>query len=233
LGGGIFSIGRNSGNATLTVFGTTLAFNSASSSGGGFYLDGTSSGLSKLEVGDTILKAGPAGANISSASGTVVSDGYNLSSDGGSGLLTNVTDQINTDPQLGPLKDNGGPTPTMALKSGSPAIDKGKSFGLTTDQRGAPRPFDFAAVANATGGDASDIGAFELGSPTLNILQSGSNAVLSWPWFYGDFTLQSSTNVALSSAWLEAGGTPVVVGNQYHQTNSPITGIEFYRLRGN
>jgi hypothetical protein len=34
---------------------------------------------------------------------------------------------------------NGGPTPTMALLPGSPAIDQGWSFGLTTDQRGQPR----------------------------------------------------------------------------------------------
>ena len=51
---------------------------------------------------------------------------------------------------------------------GSPAIDKGTSNGLTghltTDQRGAgfPRTFDDPATPNATGGDGTDIGAFEL-----------------------------------------------------------------------
>ena len=39
------------------------------------------------------------------------------------------TDQISTDPMLGPLQDNGGPTFTHALLGGSPAIDKGKNFG--------------------------------------------------------------------------------------------------------
>jgi hypothetical protein len=51
---------------------------------------------------------------------------------------------------LGALQNNGGFTPTEALLSGSPAIDKGNPKGcqdqkgklLTTDQRNAPRPTD-------------------------------------------------------------------------------------------
>src|SRR5262249_11183309 len=62
------------------------------------------------------------------------------------------TDLVNTDPLLGPLADNGGPALTMALLPGSPAIDAGISInGVTTDQRGVPRPQ----------GIAPDIGAFE------------------------------------------------------------------------
>jgi len=50
---------------------------------------------------------------------------------------------------------------------GSPAIDQGKRDAVPalagdTDQRGLPRVFDDANVANATGGDGSDIGAVEL-----------------------------------------------------------------------
>jgi hypothetical protein len=88
-----------------------------------------------------------------------------LSSDNGGGFLTAPTDQINTDPLLGPLQDNGGPTFTHALLPGSPAIDKGKNFsGATTDQRGPGfvRTFDDVSTANATGGDGTDIGAFEV-----------------------------------------------------------------------
>ena len=63
---------------------------------------------------------------------------------------------VGVDPMLGPLQNNGGPTPTMALLTGSPAIDAGSNpLGLTADQRGyTPR---------AAGG-AADIGAFELGA---------------------------------------------------------------------
>jgi hypothetical protein len=57
------------------------------------------------------------------------------------------------------LQDNGGPTFTRALLSGSTAIDQGYSFGLTTDQRGFTR-VDLP-IPNVSGGDGSDIGAFE------------------------------------------------------------------------
>src|SRR3989441_6741713 len=61
------------------------------------------------------------------------------------------------------MADNGGPTITHSLLCTSPAIDKGKSFGLMTDQRGRTRPFDLAdsVYPNAVGGDGSDIGAYE------------------------------------------------------------------------
>jgi hypothetical protein len=66
------------------------------------------------------------------------------------------------DARLGPLQDNGGPTFTMALLPGSPAIDQGVSQGLSTDQRGMPRTADQPNISNASGGDGTDIGAFEL-----------------------------------------------------------------------
>ena len=61
------------------------------------------------------------------------------------------------------MADNGGQTMTHSLLCTSPAIDKGFKFGLSTDQRGGSRPFDFADAVypNAVGGDASDIGAYE------------------------------------------------------------------------
>ncbi len=70
---------------------------------------------------------------------------------------------LTADPLLGALGSNGGPTKTMPLLPGSPAIDSGSSFGLRTDQRGEPRPSDFPAIANT--GDGSDIGAFEAEAP--------------------------------------------------------------------
>ena len=66
-------------------------------------------------------------------------------------------------PLLGPLANNGGSTRTHALLGGSPAIDKGSNSGsgVTTDQRGSTRVVDLATVANASGGDGTDIGAYE------------------------------------------------------------------------
>src|SRR5205823_10529230 len=98
-------------------------------------------------IGSTILNVGGAsGENIFNDSGTVTSNGYNLSSDG-TGPNNGTTDQINTDPLLGPLQNNGGPTSTHALLIGSPAIDKGKDLsGTGQHQRGSVRPFAFASI---------------------------------------------------------------------------------------
>jgi hypothetical protein len=67
------------------------------------------------------------------------------------------------DPLLGPLASNGGSTQTLLPAPNSPVVDAGSAFGLTTDQRGLPRPANFPAIANV--GDGSDIGAVELRAP--------------------------------------------------------------------
>jgi hypothetical protein len=84
-----------------------------------------------------------AGGNCS---GGVTSHGYNLSSDGTCDFDL-AGDLNDTDPRLGGLRNNGGPTKTLALLPGSPAIDSGNPSGCTdgrghllrTDQRGQPR----------------------------------------------------------------------------------------------
>jgi hypothetical protein len=77
-------------------------------------------------IKNTIFKVSPGGHSIvSDGFSTIMSQGYNVSSDDGAGYLNGPGDQINTDPQLGPLQDNGGPTFTHALLPGSPAINAG------------------------------------------------------------------------------------------------------------
>jgi hypothetical protein len=125
-GGGIFGGG--------TIRHCTIAGNNADNRGGGILVYGG------LAIGNTILKTGTSGANIVISSGTVASNGYNISNDNGGGFLTGPGDQINTDPMLGPLQDNGGPTFTHALLPGSPAIDAGDPKFTPPpyyDQRGA------------------------------------------------------------------------------------------------
>jgi hypothetical protein len=151
-GGGIYNV-----NYSLHVANSTISGNSADS-GGGIYNQG------QFEISNTILNAGASGENIVNNNGLFNSLGYNLSSDDGGGYLNGPADQINTDPLLGPLQDNGGPTLTHALLPGSPAIDKGTSNGLHVDQRHFRRPIDVPDIPNANGGDGSDIGAFEFGS---------------------------------------------------------------------
>jgi hypothetical protein len=217
-GGGLYNQG------SLMIFNSTITGNQADY-GGGLYGNTT--------LGSTIV-AGNTAANGPDGSGTITSENYNLFQTATGMFINGSTTQnlIGVDPLLGPLTDNGGPTRTCALRAGSPAIDQGKNFGPATDQRGAPRPFDFASITNAGGGDGSDIGAVELGRPTLTIRQFATVAVLYWPSYFGDFTLQSVTDVDASNSWANVAGTAVVVAGQNVLTNGPILGNRFYRLKG-
>ncbi len=167
-GGGIFA----SNTGTLTLRGDTITANTAGN-GGGVYLD-----TGTLDFGNTIIAGNTAtnGANsqpeIRVVTATATSQGYNLVGDSaGDSTDTQIpityqsTDIQNKPPLLDPLADYGGTTPTRRLQTGSPAFDKGNSFGLTTDQRGAgfARPVNLpdATYPNAAGGDGSDIGAYE------------------------------------------------------------------------
>ena len=157
-GGGIVNVGVQA-SATLRINNSTLSGNSASGAGGIYNAD--NNGGATLTIANSILKTGASGENIVSNFGTVISNGYNLSNDDGGGFLTATGDQINTDPLLGPLQDNGGPTFTHKLLTGSPAIDAGDpSFTPPPDydQRGP----GYNRVANGR----VDIGAYEVQPPT-------------------------------------------------------------------
>ncbi len=150
-------------DSRLDLTNCTLSGNGGPGGAYGIY-DQANQGRTQITLADCILNQCPLRHdNLSGGTGDIFSFGYNLSSDDGGGKLTQATDQINTDPGLDPLglQNNGGPTQTIALTFGSLAIDKGKSFGSTTDQRGIARPYDNASIPNASGGDGSDIGAYE------------------------------------------------------------------------
>jgi len=108
---------------------------------------------STLQLTGTIVAGSTATANCAGAapSETV---GYNLDSGTSCGFAKS-TDLTKTNPLLGKLAANGGPTMTQTLRRGSPAINRGGT-GATgcpaTDQRGLPRPF----------GPACDIGSMEV-----------------------------------------------------------------------
>ena len=220
--------------------------NNTSGDAGGIY-----NNSSTVAIANTILAGNTVGPGAPSADGqcagaAFTSSGYNLRSaddPGCSGF--NVTgDIVEADPKLGTLGDNGGPTPTVALLTDSPAIDKGdpdspvEGFFPTcpnTDQRGVSR----------LGPNRCDIGAFEKRSPTTTalacspsslILGSGSSACTatvtdiaglvspSGPVSFkmdatGTFTSGGTCTLAMSSATTASCSisyTPGAVGNGSH-----------------
>jgi hypothetical protein len=173
--------------------------------------------------------------------GTVLSSGYNLVGDG-SGCLgfTNSVkgDQIGAsaapiDPRLGPLADSGGPTLTHGLRANSPALDMGSSGGLATDQRGYPRAFDDPGVANALGGDGSDIGAYEVAVRITEVRNMGNDIRLRFTSALDQsYAVQSRTNLP-TGTWTTLAGA--ISGNggiaQTTVTNAFTQPTQFYRIQ--
>jgi hypothetical protein len=187
-GGGVSVYPSDGGQS---FYNCTISLNSSPESSGGAGLD--ASGTTLLCHCTVVSNTGPqgitAGTNfncnnciLADCSGTLISGGYNLIENLAGCVVTgDPTGNIyGVDPLLGPLQDNGGPTWTMALLRGSPAIDQGSAAGLATDQRGVRRPFDVPGIPNAA--DGSDIGAYEytLPQPFISgtVGQSGTNFCL-------------------------------------------------------
>ena len=144
------------------VVNSTIAGNTYASpgTGGAANLAGNDPTLGATTLLGTLIADPLGGSRNCPVNMHLVSNGYNLESANTCGL-SQPTDQVNKDPELVPLADNGGPTKTMALFADSPAVDKGKAYPtVSRDQRGSQRPFDFP-IPNAAGGDGSDVGAFE------------------------------------------------------------------------
>jgi hypothetical protein len=175
LGGGIYVDGGPAVLENCTIYGNSLI--NSYGDGGGLYLAGGTVAMNNCTLSQNTAGSNGFGGDIADAvggvhvqntivaytpgsggncTGSIVSNGYNLSSDN-SCPFNNTGDLNNTDPLLGPLQNNGGPTQTQALRPGSPAIDAGNPAPndgqgndcLPTDQRGNPRT------------DRCDIGAYE------------------------------------------------------------------------
>lgn len=140
--------GGLSNSGTLLVRNVTIADNTAVEDSGGVLRFGVTSSLS---LQNTIV----ANNTPDDCGGLpLTSLGNNLDSDGTCNL-TEPSDLPNTNPLLGLLQDNGGPTETHALAPLSPAINAADGGACPdVDQRNAPRPQ----------GGGCDIGAYEAGN---------------------------------------------------------------------
>jgi hypothetical protein len=142
LGGGVSDLDSNLTLTSCTITGNVASSLPSTGSGGGLYYN---SGAGSVQVDNTIVAGNTAATDGPDVSGNFVSQGYNLigitdgsTGWGGSDLTGTAANPL--DPMLGTLGSYGGPTQTIPLLAGSPALDAGDPAQLgTTDQRGVAR----------------------------------------------------------------------------------------------
>ncbi|MCW5890226.1 MAG: right-handed parallel beta-helix repeat-containing protein [bacterium] len=168
IAGALFAAGTG-----LTVGNSTFSGNTAGGQGGALYAAVPTTIASSTFVGNGAAVEGSSifnGAAVSirgsvlgrpafgagCAGVALTSDGDNVDQDGGC-ALAGIRDRADLDPQLGPLQDNGGPTPTHEPAPTSPLVDTNGGICPPTDQRGVARPTD----GNDDGTVGCDVGAVE------------------------------------------------------------------------
>ncbi|HEV3409779.1 MAG TPA: choice-of-anchor Q domain-containing protein, partial [Chthoniobacterales bacterium] len=239
-GGGIFDSypGGGGGESLVILSGVTVVNNNGSAnssdSTGGIY-QSNSVGDAAIILRNTIV-ANNTGFGSPDVRNTFNSQGYNLIENTTGANITGdtATNITGLDPNLGPLANNGGPTFTHALLSGSPAIDQGHSFGTTTDQRGVTRPTDQPSIANAAGGDGADIGAFELHPlQILSITKSGSSVLLQGIGLPGaTYEIQATENLLQGFDPDPIGSVTADVNGNFQFPDADATNLarRFYRV---
>lgn len=223
-GGGLCNQGGSAILNHVTIAGNRALAHAAQLGGGIYSTNGN------VEISNAIIANSASGSNCI---GTIIDGGYNLSSDG-SANFTAPGSLNNTDPVLGPLADYGGPTPTMALLNGSPAIDAaGAGSCPTADQRGIARP----------SGAACDIGAFESAPPyTILGRVTGFTPGTAMSVSAGSSTVSIPTNGNFALHGLNAGSyvvTPASPEAVFVLSNRPLNlirdtiGVDFHSYRSN
>ncbi len=149
VGAGIYA----GDGSVVTLNAVTVARNDAGNDGGGLYLQGPGGQMqvdNSLIALNTVPGGGFVGADCFNEQDPFESGGHNLlSTDDNCSGFDGPGDAVQANPRIGQLKRNGGPTETVALKNGSPAIGKAGNDAPGKDQRGRERD------------NQPDIGAFE------------------------------------------------------------------------
>jgi hypothetical protein len=158
-GGGVEVSNGSSAALNATVADNALAGGGSPSgargSGGGIFVNAPR-GSDDMRLQNTIVASNSGAGCAGNRGSAMVNAGHNLS------YGDRSCPGRNGNPDLGLLKRNGGPTATLALGSGSPAINKVPAKGAqcpASDQRGVRRPQ----------GKECDIGAFEFALPRITI----------------------------------------------------------------
>lgn len=153
-GGGVWVADTGS----LVVSNSTISGNEASAGGGGLNVRGSAElgsatiARNRAAVGGgvrataaaevttiaSVFEGNQAADRAPTCSRRLSSGGHNVADTLGCGLDA-AGDLAGVDPTLGPLRQNGGPTPTHVLRVGSPAVGNGGGACPALDQRGAPR----------------------------------------------------------------------------------------------
>jgi hypothetical protein len=218
VGGGLYlsrgsvSLASTTIASNLANAGTGFAFGSPQSGsgfGGGIANSGAGLFINNTLIGDNT--AGNARIRIhDDVHGTITSSYSLISSTAGTTITDKGGNLFNVDPSLDPngLQFNGGPTQTVALQSGSPAIDvvpvthctdlATPPHPLTTDQRGLPRP--------GFGETACSIGAYEF------------QDTIAFSHFSGSLQIDPDTGVFYLS-----GGFTLGTGGIFDPTTNSVT----------
>jgi uncharacterized repeat protein (TIGR01451 family) len=140
LEGGTFGTGgaiANNSSGPVNVANSTLTNNSSETNGGG--IANNSSGV--VQISNSIVALNTATTSGPDLSGTFTAN-YTFVGNPAGATINGGTGNLNGNPQLGPLANNGGPTQTHLPQLGSTAIDAGDpAFAPppATDQRGFAR----------------------------------------------------------------------------------------------
>ena len=215
-GCGIF----NEGNADVR---NSTFSNNTGYFGGGIYNMGTLQlGHSTLAGNSSMVQGGIHNTGMLTLRNTIVANGSHVNCtntgsliDGGGNLSWPDTTcpGLQADPLLGPLANNGGPTQTHALLTGSPAIGAGAQLNcFAVDQRGFDRRLE----------DGCDIGSYEAGTVlippavTINTPTDGAMYVLGQV-VTADYSCQAGGAVIASCVGPVPSGSPTdtaSVGNK-------------------
>jgi len=183
----------------VTIDFSTLSANTAANGGRDLHYD-SATGQTLLMHNSILGQSDNTGADFVVSNGTPLLYGSNNLIR--STTVTGIGNLSTADPKLGALADNGGPTQTMALQNGSPALNAGIGTGVSVDQRGAFR----------TNGSAADIGA----------LETFADAIVTPPAFVSA-ALATATQGSAFTFTITATGAPTAVLSKTGTLPSGVT----------